>query len=137
MNAQGSGLNRAIRRYDVIYQLCGAQALGGFFRPVDLIFFAASPASAVSRAHQATRLTIFLMYCVLRISSTHLYWLKFVTLCALSPNPEMMLSFSGPTKSYRSPWDGTLAMPVDHDWCLSPRWVGIAGQPVRTRRRLA
>ncbi|MCZ4291540.1 hypothetical protein [Hoeflea alexandrii] len=34
MNAQGTGLNKAIRRYDVIYQLRGVKALPGFFRPV-------------------------------------------------------------------------------------------------------
>jgi len=36
INAQGTGLNKAIRRYDVIYQLRGAKALPGFFRPLDL-----------------------------------------------------------------------------------------------------
>lgn len=37
INAQGTGLNKAIRRYDVIYQLRSAKALPGFFRPVDLV----------------------------------------------------------------------------------------------------
>jgi hypothetical protein len=37
INAQATSLNKAIRRYFVIYQLRGAKALPGLFRPVDLV----------------------------------------------------------------------------------------------------
>lgn len=36
INAQGNGLNKVIRRYDVLYQLRGAKASPAFFRPVDI-----------------------------------------------------------------------------------------------------
>lgn len=49
INTQGTGLNKAIRRYDVIYQLRGAKALPGFFRPVDLVL--------LSRLARSRRLT--------------------------------------------------------------------------------
>ena len=49
MNVQGTGLNKTIRRYDVIYQLRGAKALPGFFRPLDL--------DLLSRLARSRRLT--------------------------------------------------------------------------------
>ncbi|MGV8855894.1 MAG: SNF2-related protein [Devosia sp.] len=36
INAQGSGLNKVIRRYDVLFQLRGAKAPPAFFRPIDI-----------------------------------------------------------------------------------------------------